>query len=62
MSAHADSREILRWLGGFKAPPKRTFLVHGEPDAMQALRQTIAGELRWEVHMPEWTEGVELRN
>jgi metallo-beta-lactamase family protein len=62
MSAHADSREILRWLGGFKAPPKRTFLVHGELDAMQALRQTIAGELRWEVHMPEWTESVELRN
>ena len=30
MSAHADSSEILRWLGGFERPPARTFLVHGE--------------------------------
>src|SRR5262249_45307169 len=30
-SAHGDYNEILRWLTGFQAPPKRTFLVHGEP-------------------------------
>ena len=47
MSAHADSTEILRWLGGFQAPPKRTFLVHGEPQAMDplagAIRRSSAG-------------------
>jgi metallo-beta-lactamase family protein len=36
MSAHADSQEILRWLRGFSAPPKRTFLVHGEPTGWTA--------------------------
>ena len=53
MSAHADSKEILRWLRGFTAPPKRTFLVHGEPVAMQALQATITSELGWNVHMPQ---------
>jgi metallo-beta-lactamase family protein len=56
MSAHADSQEILRWLRGFKAPPKQTFLVHGEPTAMQALQQKITSELDWKTHMPQWQE------
>jgi metallo-beta-lactamase family protein len=60
MSAHADSGEIMRWLRGFKAPPRRTFLVHGEPGAMQTLEQTITSELRWNVHMPQWQETVTL--
>ncbi len=34
MSAHADSGEIMRWLGGFKRPPALTCLVHGEPGPM----------------------------
>ena len=59
-SACADSREIMRWLRGFKAPPKRTFLVHGEPSAMQTLQQTIVNELKWNVHAPQWQERVEL--
>jgi metallo-beta-lactamase family protein len=61
MSAHADSREMLRWLRGFKQPPKRTFLVHGEPVAMQALNATITSELKWNVHMPQWNETVDLK-
>lgn len=47
LSAHADADEILRWLGGFKRPPRRTFIVHGEPDASETLRTRIEGELRW---------------
>jgi metallo-beta-lactamase family protein len=61
MSAHADSQEILRWLRGFTAPPKRTFLVHGEPGGMQALKQSIEGALKWNVHMPQWKEKAELQ-
>ena len=60
MSAHADSQEILRWLRGFKAPPRRTFLVHGEPEGMQALQSTIKEQLGWDVHCPQWQERVEL--
>jgi metallo-beta-lactamase family protein len=60
LSAHADRGEIMRWLGGFEAPPKRTFLVHGEPDARVALQKKIQAELGWNVHRPDWNERVEL--
>ena len=60
LSAHADANEILHWLRGFKAPPKRTFLVHGEPPAMQALQARIVAELNWNVHAPVWLEKVDL--
>ena len=60
MSAHADSTEILRWLGGFQQPPTRTFLVHGEPEAMTTLAGSIGQKLGWSVHMPQLDELVTL--
>ena len=60
MSAHADSQEILHWLRGFKSPPKRTFIVHGELTAMQSLQGLITTELGWQTHAPAWNEKVEL--
>jgi metallo-beta-lactamase family protein len=60
MSAHADSSEIMRWLGGFTQPPRRTFVVHGEPPALEALRRAIAQTLGWNVHVPSHLEKVEL--
>ncbi len=60
MSAHADAKEILHWLRGFKAAPTRTFLVHGELDAMQALQAKISSELGWTTHTPAWQEKVDL--
>ena len=60
MSAHADSNEILHWLHGFTAAPRRTFLVHGELLAMQALKSRIVTELGWDVHAPAWLEKVDL--
>jgi len=53
LSAHADADEILRWLGGFVRPPKRTFIVHGEPDASETLRTRIEGELGWSCTVSE---------
>jgi metallo-beta-lactamase family protein len=60
MSAHADSQEILRWLGGFTIAPKMTFLVHGEIVAMQALKTAIETKLGWKTKMPEHGETVDL--
>lgn len=61
LSAHADAAEIMSWLQGFKAPPKQTFITHGEPAAADAMRQHIERELRWNVHMPFYLETVTLR-
>jgi metallo-beta-lactamase family protein len=60
MSAHADSTEMLRWLGGFQRPPEATFLVHGEPPAMDALGASIAEKLKWPVVKPEHGQTVTL--
>jgi metallo-beta-lactamase family protein len=60
MSAHADSQEILRWLGGFTKAPQTTFLVHGEPAAMEALGASIKQRLGWTTKMPEHGERVEI--
>lgn len=60
LSAHADYSDILRWLKGFKQPPKTTFLVHGEPDSLQALQKRIEDELHWKVTIPKYMEKFEL--
>jgi metallo-beta-lactamase family protein len=62
MSAHADRAEILRWLRGFASPPATTFIVHGEPPAMDALQAEIARELgtAWRTHAPAYLESVDL--
>jgi metallo-beta-lactamase family protein len=47
LSAHADRDDLLRWLSGFRRPPRRTFVVHGEPDASRALAAAIERRLGW---------------
>lgn len=60
LSAHADADEILRWLGGFRAPPKTTFVTHGEPAASDALRERIEGDLGWNCSVPDYRNEVDL--
>jgi metallo-beta-lactamase family protein len=60
LSAHADAPEILAWLRGFKAPPSRTFVTHGEPAAADALRLRIEEELHWQCEVPEYRDTVTL--
>ncbi len=52
-SGHADADGLMHWLRGFEAPPERTFVVHGEPAAADALRLRIKDELGWQVDVPE---------
>jgi metallo-beta-lactamase family protein len=62
MSAHADADEIGRWLSGFKAAPRITYLVHGEPAALDALKARIDASMHWPVHIAKHLERVELPN
>ena len=52
LSGHADAGELLDWLRQIEQPPRQTFVVHGEPAASDALRQTVARELKWPVRVP----------
>ena len=60
LSAHADYAETLGWLRNFAAPPKRVFLVHGEPVAADAMRHRIEEELAWPCQVPEYLETIKL--
>lgn len=60
LSAHADQSEILKWLAGFKKPPKVTYIVHGEPEAAQVLRDVIKDKLGWNVKIAHDKEVVSL--
>ena len=60
LSAHADANEIMRWLGGFRAPPSRTFIVHGEPDSSAALRNRIERELGWSSSVSAMGQRIDL--
>lgn len=60
LSAHADADEIMSWLRNFEAPPRMTFVTHGEPSAADALRHRIEEELGWPCRVPEYREQVEL--
>jgi len=61
LSAHAGKSELLRWLSGFQAPPRETFLVHGEPPALDALRAAIVAQYQWPVTIPSYQQSFELK-
>ncbi|MHC3940316.1 MBL fold metallo-hydrolase RNA specificity domain-containing protein [Paenochrobactrum sp. BZR 201-1] len=60
LSGHADANELIRWLSGFRIPPKKTFIVHGEPDASEALRIHIGRKLGWESIVPRQDQEFKL--
>jgi metallo-beta-lactamase family protein len=60
LSAHADYREILRWLGGFKRAPEKVFLVHGESAAAESLKEKIIEKFGWAVEIPEYLQKFDL--
>jgi metallo-beta-lactamase family protein len=60
LSAHADRGEIVSWLSTAKTRPGRIHLVHGEPDARDALAATLRERMRLDVNCPSYLEKVEL--
>lgn len=60
LSAHADRSEIVSWLAASEARPKHVHLVHGEPDARDALAETIRERFGYKVHTPQYLERAEL--
>ena len=61
-SAHADDSELVDWLGGFATGrrPRRTFLVHGDPEPRAALAASVGRKLGFPIELPGWHEAVEL--
>ncbi len=60
MSAHADARQIVQWLGTAPRPPRGIYLNHGEQAQADALRQRIERELGWSASVPRLGQTVEI--
>jgi metallo-beta-lactamase family protein len=66
-SAHADEPGLLAWLRNFidghkagePSVPRRVFIVHGDPDAQQALEPKVAA-LGLPTLVPHWHQSVTL--
>ena len=58
-SGHADVDGLLQWKDGFKDPPRRAFITHGEEDAAEALAEHLAAS-NWTAHVPEYEEVIQL--
>jgi metallo-beta-lactamase family protein len=52
LSAHADQTGLLNWLKKLEKVPERIFIVHGEPQASDALRLKIKDTYGWESEVP----------
>jgi metallo-beta-lactamase family protein len=59
-SAHAGKSELLRWLSALPAPPKQTYLVHGEPSAAQSLQSAIQQKFSWQVSVARYLDTINL--
>jgi len=59
-SAHAGKSELLRWLTALPAPPKQTYLTHGEPAASQSLQSAIREKFKWNVSVARYLDTVAL--
>src|SRR5437016_7610518 len=55
-SAHSGKSELIRWLTGLPAPPRQTYLVHGEPSAAQSLQAAIQGKFQWKVDVARYLD------
>ena len=60
LSGHADANALMAWLRAFDAAPQRSFVVHGEAAAADALRVRIQDELGWRVGVPDHGSTLEL--
>lgn len=61
LSGHADAEGLIAWLRCLPQVPRRVAVVHGEPEASDALRQRIEEALGWRpVRVPQAGERLTL--
>jgi metallo-beta-lactamase family protein len=59
-SDHADTPELLAWLHTFRAAPKQTYLVHGDPAAATELQSAMKKDLSWNVQVAAYKQKVTI--
>ncbi|MDP2810575.1 MAG: MBL fold metallo-hydrolase [Rhodocyclaceae bacterium] len=60
LSAHADRAALLDWLGHFRVPPRRSFVVHGEAETATGFAALVNEKLGWQAEAPLAGQRVSL--
>ncbi len=56
LSAHADQHELINWLSNIKNKPEHIFIVHGEKEGAEGLKNKIKEVYGWECEIPKLYE------
>lgn len=59
-SAHGDQHKLMTWVKEAKTQPKKIFLVHGDHDQMETLKNKIETDLNIAVETPAFGTTIEL--
>ncbi len=59
LSAHADQDELMEWSGSIHEHPKITFLIHGEKEQADSLKERLMSR-GWNVAIPTYLESFSL--
>lgn len=60
LPAHAVGDELMRWLSRLHRAPQQVFIVHGEAQASEALRERIGHDLGWPATVPRQEQEFSL--
>ncbi len=52
LSAHADRDDLLAWAGGFRNPPGKVFVAHGEESVSVEFARAVADRYGWRTEVP----------
>ena len=55
-----DRDALMGWLKGFKQPPRRTFVVHGEAETARGFADQISHDLGWRAEAPARGACIEI--
>ena len=59
LSAHADQQDLIDWYGAFENQPP-VYLVHGEPEAQQALQCKLVERYRAPASIAKYAQTIEI--
>jgi len=59
-SSHADKNELLQWMKCLNKPPRKVFVVHGEPESANSFGDYVRGKTGWQVTVPNYQDEIIL--
>ncbi len=60
LSAHADQKELLKWVENIRNIPEKVFLIHGEAIALNVLKNKIIDKYGWQTYIPQLNEYYDI--